>query len=63
MDKKEVRKAKDNLALHVLLVQREVPSKATATAIAYQEGQDGLNRRLGLQGQLPAPAAAPGKAA
>lgn len=62
MDKKQAKKAKDDFALHVLLLQRDGLSKAVALFTAWAEGPDGLNRRLGQQSLLPlmpAPAADP----
>lgn len=52
MDKKEQAKARDDLALHVLLAMREGMTKAKAQAVAYSEGKVGLDRRLG-QSSLP----------
>lgn len=59
MDKKQAKKAKDDFALHVLLLQRDGLSKSVALFTAWAEGPDGLNRRLGQQSLLPLmPAAA-----
>lgn len=53
MDKKELKSAKDDFALHVLLLQRDGKTKAQATFAAWLEGRDGLSRRLGEQSLLP----------
>lgn len=53
MDKKLLKEARDNLSLHTMLLIREGKSKAIALAMAYAEGSDGLNRRLGQQSLLP----------
>lgn len=53
MDKKDARKAKDNFALHVLLLQRDGLSKSVALYTAWAEGPAGLDRRLGQQSLIP----------
>lgn len=53
MDKKVLKEARDNFALHTMLLVREGKPKAIALAIAYAEGVDGLNRRLGQQSLIP----------
>lgn len=53
MDMLTLKKAKDDLALHVALLMREGKTKATAQVIAYAEGQALLDRRLGQQSLLP----------
>lgn len=53
MDKKEAKVARDDFALHVLLLQREGNTKAQAVFKAWLEGRSGLERRLGQQSLLP----------
>jgi len=62
MDKKDARKAKDNFALHVLLLQRDGLSKSVALFTAWAEGPDGLDRRLGQQSLIPLLAEVPKQA-
>lgn len=52
LDKKDARKARDDFALHVLLLQREGLSKSVASFTAWAEGPAGLDRRLGQQSLL-----------
>lgn len=59
MDKKAVKEARDNFALHTMLLVRQGHPKAIALAIAYAEGLDGLNRRLGQQTLIPLLQSAP----
>lgn len=47
-DPKAMKKAKDDFALHCLLVQRQDAVTPTqARFIAWSEGEGGLNKRLG----------------
>lgn len=59
LDKKDARKARDDFALHVLLLQREGLSKSVALFTAWAEGPSGLDRRLGQQSLLTVLEAAP----
>lgn len=53
MDKKTLKKAREDFALHTALLLRAGHSKPIAQAIAYAEGPDALAQRLGEQGLLP----------
>lgn len=53
MDKKDLKKAKDDFALHVALIMRGGASKPVAMATAYAQGPDGLAKMLGEQLALP----------
>lgn len=53
MDKKDLKKAKDDFALHVGLIMRGGASRPVAMATAYAQGPDGLAKRLGEQLALP----------
>lgn len=55
MDKKEIKEAKDNFALHVLLLIRDGVPRANANALAWFEGPPGLTRRLQGKALLTAP--------
>lgn len=52
MEKATLKKAREDFALHTMLIMRDGVSKTVAQAQAYAETTTGLDKRLGQQRML-----------